>query len=75
MFENLRAGKFVQEGGSTITQQLAKNLLFTKRVSSEIFEALAAFSLERRLSKGTHPRTLPQPPHLRTRRRRGTAWI
>ncbi len=49
---NLQAGRVVQ-GGSTITQQLAKNLLFTRERSfkRKILEALAALSLERHLSK------------------------
>lgn len=49
---NLIAMKVVQ-GGSTITQQLAKNLLFTSQrtFSRKIGEAFAALSLERHLSK------------------------
>lgn len=49
---NIRKGAFVQ-GGSTITQQLAKNTLFSpkKTIQRKVFEALAAISLERRLSK------------------------
>ena len=41
------------EGGSTITQQLAKNLVLSPRrtLGRKIQEAFAAFSLERRLSK------------------------
>jgi penicillin-binding protein 1B len=41
------------EGGSTITQQLAKNILFSpqKTIIRKVREAFAALSLERRLSK------------------------
>ncbi|NLF25756.1 MAG: PBP1A family penicillin-binding protein [Deltaproteobacteria bacterium] len=49
---NLRALAIVQ-GGSTLTQQLAKNMLFSpkKTIGRKIMEALAAISLESRLSK------------------------
>jgi penicillin-binding protein 1B len=52
MMKNIAARRFVQ-GGSTITQQLAKNLFFTsqKSLTRKIKEAFAAVSLERHLSK------------------------
>lgn len=49
---NLRAGKIV-EGGSTITQQLAKRLFLTRArtLSRKIKEALLAIKIEHRYSK------------------------
>ncbi len=49
---NIKAGKIVQ-GGSTITQQLAKNLFFSPKRSiwRKVSEAAAALNLELRLSK------------------------
>jgi penicillin-binding protein 1B len=49
---NLRAGHLVQ-GGSTITQQLAKNLFFTRERSfvRKAFEALSAILVETAFSK------------------------
>jgi len=49
---NLRAGRIVQ-GGSTITQQLAKNVFLTpeRTVARKIQETLLALWLERRFSK------------------------
>ena len=51
-FANIFAGRIVQ-GGSTLTQQLAKNLLFTpeRSYTRKIKELLAAVSLESRFSK------------------------
>ena len=51
-FANLRAGHYVQ-GGSTLTQQLAKNLFLTSRrtLSRKFEEILLALWLEIRLSK------------------------
>ncbi len=50
--KDITAGKFV-EGGSTITQQLAKTLFLTPRKSvvRKLKEALLAFQLERRYTK------------------------
>ena len=52
MVTNLQAGALVQ-GGSTITQQLAKNLFLTpeRTIKRKIQEALLAFWLERKFSK------------------------
>ena len=49
---NFRAGHTI-EGGSTITQQLAKNLFLTreKKFSRKIKEALLALQIERRFTK------------------------
>jgi penicillin-binding protein 1A len=57
-YTNLKAGRVVQ-GGSTITQQLAKNFLQSKKVYShtdrslhrKISEVLLAFQIERRFTK------------------------
>ena len=52
VYSNLRAQELVQ-GGSTITQQLAKNLFFSSERSiwRKVGEALAALSLEYHLTK------------------------
>ena len=52
MFTNLRAGGVVQ-GGSTITQQLAKNLFLKpdRTFERKVQEVILAFWLEMRLSK------------------------
>lgn len=52
MYNNLKAHAFVQ-GGSTITQQLAKNMYFPfeKKYERKIAELLVAFDLEKTLSK------------------------
>lgn len=49
---DLKAGAFV-EGGSTITQQLAKNLYFSqeKEMTRKVAEMFMAFNLERNYSK------------------------
>ncbi|MEA4912496.1 MAG: biosynthetic peptidoglycan transglycosylase [Oscillospiraceae bacterium] len=49
---NLRAGRLI-EGGSTITQQLAKNMFFSEErtCSRKVAEVLAALALERALTK------------------------
>lgn len=52
LWEDIKAMSFVQ-GGSTITQQLAKNLYFTqeKEVTRKIAELFMAFELEKNYSK------------------------
>ena len=52
LWHDLQAGAYV-EGGSTITQQLAKNLCFTqeKLLTRKVAEVFAAFALEREYSK------------------------
>ena len=51
-FANLRAGRF-EQGGSTLTQQLAKNLFLTpeRTLARKVEELVLAFWLELRLSK------------------------
>lgn len=52
VIHDLKAGRFV-EGGSTITQQLAKNLYFSqeKKMERKIAEVFVAFDLEEQYSK------------------------
>ncbi|MDO4442969.1 MAG: transglycosylase domain-containing protein [Slackia sp.] len=52
LFNDLKAGAIV-EGGSTITQQLAKNEFFTQEqvIERKIAEVFMAFDIERSLSK------------------------
>ncbi|RPF48818.1 transglycosylase [Hydrogenoanaerobacterium saccharovorans] len=52
MYNNIKAGAFIQ-GGSTITQQLAKNLYFSfeKKYERKVAELLVALNLETKLTK------------------------
>lgn len=52
LFNDIKARKFV-EGGSTITQQLAKNTYFTqeKKIKRKIAEVFMVFEMERDLTK------------------------
>ena len=52
LFNNIKNGEFI-EGGSTITQQVAKNIFFTqdKDISRKVAEIFAAYDLERNYSK------------------------
>ncbi len=52
MYNNIKAGSYVQ-GGSTITQQLAKNIYFSfeKKLDRKVAEVFVAFELERNYTK------------------------
>ncbi len=52
IFNNIKAGDLV-EGGSTITQQVAKNVILSqeKTLSRKLAEVIAAFDLEKNYSK------------------------
>ena len=66
----LRRG--VSQGGSTITQQLAKNLFLTQErtLTRKVQEVVLALWLERKFSKTADPRALSQPRLFRRRRLR-----
>lgn len=53
LFDNILSGSFVGRGGSTITQQLAKNMYFEqdKKFSRKIAELFVVFQLEHKLDK------------------------
>lgn len=53
VFSNILSGSFVGRGGSTITQQLAKNMYFEqdKKFSRKVAELFVSFQLEEKLSK------------------------
>src|SRR6201982_1624580 len=76
---NTQAGGVVQ-GGSTITQQLAKNLFLSNERTYErkINEAFLALWLEAHVPKNRNPHTLPRPRlpwRRRLWRRRGGALL
>ena len=52
VFNDIKAGRF-KEGGSTITQQIAKNMLFTqeKKMERKAAEVFAALDIEKLYSK------------------------
>lgn len=52
VFNDIKAGRF-KEGGSTITQQIAKNMLFTqeKKMERKAAEVFAALDIEKMYSK------------------------
>ena len=68
MITNIFAGRFVQ-GGSTITQQVAKNLFLTnkKTITRKAQELLLAFWLEYKFSKEQILTLLSQPGLFRQR--------
>ena len=73
LFTNLQANEVVQ-GGSSITQQVAKNLFLSSERSMQrkIKEAFLALLLESRLSQARDPEALLRPRlHGRRRLRRG----
>ncbi|MBE6151842.1 MAG: glycosyl transferase [Firmicutes bacterium] len=53
LFDNILSGEFVGRGGSSITQQLAKNMYFSqeKKFSRKVAELFVAFQLEQKLTK------------------------
>ena len=53
LFDNILSGSFVGRGGSTITQQLAKNMYFEqdKKFDRKIAELFVSFQLEEKLTK------------------------
>lgn len=53
LFDNILSGSFVGRGGSTITQQLAKNMYFEqdKKFNRKVAELFVAFQLEKKLEK------------------------
>ena len=52
LFNNIKSGNF-EQGGSTITQQVAKNVILSqeKTLSRKLAEVIAAFDLEKNYSK------------------------
>ena len=70
LFVNLRHGE-VTQGGSTLTQQLVKNVFLTSERSffRKIREAFIAVAVEVQHRKKTHPSGVPQR-HLSRRRQR-----
>ena len=75
----LRRG--ASQGGSTITQQLAKNLFLTQErtVTRKAQEVVLALWLEHKFTKSANPRALSEPRlfrrrRLRRRRRRATLF-
>src|SRR5262245_12025863 len=53
LWQNLRGGDLTQQGGSTITQQLARNVYLSqqKTLSRKLKETMLAVQIERNLSK------------------------
>ena len=79
LYVNLRAGGVVQ-GGSTITQQAAKNLFLTheRTIKRKVQELMLALWLERPVQQGPDPRDLSQSRLFRRRqlwRGRGVAQV
>ena len=71
-FENVEAGE-IEQGASTITQQLVRNLYIAKpedTLERKLHEAKMAMDYEDRYSKRRDPRAVPEHRHLRNQRRR-----